>query len=106
MTDVRSLERFGVDELRSCVLCGRGVMHSGDVHFYEVRVTHCVVDTRAVQQLGGMEDLMGGSVALARALSPVSHVAHRMPATRALVCAQCALLEGVPVAEISERASE
>lgn len=77
-------------ELEKCFFCKKGMMHGGDIHFYEVTVGQCIVDLPAVQQQAGI-DMLIGHPALGMALAPVTRVAHRLPTKRALVCAGCAI---------------
>lgn len=48
--DTRPFDR---SELQKCHQCGRGIMHSGAIHFYEVSVGQCVVDLASVRQQTG-----------------------------------------------------
>jgi hypothetical protein len=102
MTDVATTP-FDVADLLPCGQCGKGMMHAGDVSFYEVTIVQCVVDVRNVQRMHGMELMMGGAVGIARALSPDHTVARRVGApTRRMVCQQCALMDPQPVALLLE----
>lgn len=93
--DTVETKPMDVAELKKCAACGMGVMHRGSPVFYRVTVEQCIVDTRNVQRMHGMEMAMG-SVGLARVFSPSNTVAHVLPATPKLVCSDC-LLE-TPVA--------
>jgi hypothetical protein len=79
-----------VAELKPCALCKRGMMHSGSPVFYELNFATCVVDLPNIQRMHGLETMMGGNVGVARAFSPSNNVAHRMPATRSMICSECA----------------
>lgn len=80
---------FDVSELKACALCGKGMMHSRDVVFYEVNITQCVVDLRSAQRLHGLEMMMGGAVGIARALSPDTAIARRLEPAHLLICQPC-----------------
>lgn len=96
--DTKPMDR---SELKSCRMCGKGVLHTGDIHFYEVSVSQCVADLESIQQQHGLELMMGGAAALATVFAPNTRVAHRLPATRVLICSQCAL-NPAPVALLLE----
>lgn len=78
-------------EIKPCAFCGKGMMHGGEITFYQVDLAQCVVDIAAVQRLHGLEMMMMGNVGIARALSPDTAIARRLPATRHLVCQPCLL---------------
>jgi len=105
MTEQNAIQTQPLDasELTACFFCDKGMMHSGDLHFYEVEIRQCLVDVSNVQRMQGMEMMMGGHVPLARALSPDNTVAQRIgPKKRRLVCASCALHQQSPVALLCE----
>jgi len=105
MTDQPEIQTppLDVTELMACFLCDKGVMHGGDVHFYEVEIRQCVVDAKNINRMHGMEMMMGGNPAIARALSPDNTVAQRIgPKKRRLLCASCALHQQYPVALLCE----
>lgn len=83
---------FDRTELQKCHGCDKGVMHTGDIHFYEVVVTQCVADLASIQKQHGLEMMMGAAAPLAAAMSPTTNVAHRMPPVRRLLCSDCALI--------------
>lgn len=81
-----TLERFQADaELIFRRGLVKGMMHGGDIHFYEVTVSQCLVDLPAVRQQHGMEMLMGNTV-LGAMLAPTTTVAHRALTKRRLIC--------------------
>lgn len=98
---------FDVSELRKCAGCGKGVLHTGNLMFYEVQVTRCIADLRNIQRMHGMEQMMHGEVALARMFSPSNAVAQRIgkPA-RLLFCMDCACAETMPVAVMVDVAAK
>lgn len=104
MTDAP--EPFDRADLRKCTLCGRGMMECGSPVFYEITARTCALDFQSIQQQAGMEMLLGGNAAVAAAMSPTTTVAHRLPATRHLVCAECALGSEQPVARFIESDDE
>jgi hypothetical protein len=53
-------------DFKPCALCGRGVMHAGVPIFYRVRIESMGINLQEVQRTAGMEQFMGGHVALAR----------------------------------------
>ena len=86
---------FDRTELLPCAFCKRGVAHDGNVVFYEIVTGQCLLDFESIRQQHGLE-LVIGAPALAAALAPSTNVAHRLPASRKLVCSQCAM-ESMPL---------
>lgn len=82
------------NDLKPCAGCGKGLMHAGDICFYEVALTQHLVDMDAVRQLAGLEMMMGGKqagVAVARALSSVQEISQEVWTNKLLLCQGCAL---------------
>lgn len=93
MSDLpEGIEPFDRDEIQSCEICGKGVMHSGAVEFYELTIRQVVVDFKSVRQIVGME-MMTGHPEIARIMAPTSRVGIRMPAKRVILCHDCFLLK-------------
>ncbi|MCO5730152.1 hypothetical protein [Rhizobium sp. SSA_523] len=90
---------FDRRELENCHGCGKGVMHNGEIHFYEVEITQCIADLPSIRQQQGLEMMMGNA-AIAAVFAPSTNVAHRMPSVRRLLCSDCALLKDIPVAQM------
>ena len=80
---------FDRSELQKCANCGKGMMHAGGLVFYEISVGQVMVDHTAIQQIAGLEMMMGGNAALAAVFAPTSSVAVRLPSTRLLLCDAC-----------------
>ncbi len=77
-------------EIQPCALCGKGVMATGLPLFWRVTCERLGVDRRAVEQVAGLE-LLVGNVAIARALGPDPDIAAPLGAPRSvLVCEACA----------------
>jgi hypothetical protein len=92
-TDDKAID---VSEIKPCALCKGGVVHSGNPMFYELTMSSVIVDADSVRRLQGLEMMMGGNAAVARALSPSNTVAHRLgEPTRHFICIDCALRESV-----------
>lgn len=54
-------------------------------------------EAQAIMQQHGLETMMGKAAPLATIFAPTTRVAYRMPATRHLICARCALESPVHV---------
>lgn len=91
MSDTLETKPFDRSELQSCCSCERGVMATGDIHFYEVTISQCIADLTSIRQQHGLEMMMGRAAPLAQVFSPTTNVAHRLPTVRRLVCSECAL---------------
>ena len=46
-------------ELQKCIVCGKGVMHTGIPLFYKVTFSRMGIDMGAVQRQNGLEQMMG-----------------------------------------------
>lgn len=81
----------GIDasEIQKCMVCGKGMMATGAIHFYEFSVSQCIVDMENVRQLHGMEVMMGAAAPLARVLAPTTTVAYKLPPVKKFVCQGC-----------------
>jgi len=105
MAKVEGATPMDMADLLKCAICGKGMMHNGDMTFYEITISQCVVDIPNVQRMHGMELMMGGAVPLARVLSPDNTVAHRLGTpTRLQFCFTCGLTETLPAAILLEKA--
>ncbi|MFP4240072.1 MAG: hypothetical protein ACLFRZ_12300 [Rhodosalinus sp.] len=78
-------------DLKPCALCGKGMAHSGQLHFYRVRVEQHVLDVRAIQRQHGLEQMLGPAAALGQVLGPDEDMAKGLGETTQLVCADCGL---------------
>jgi len=88
-------------ELQKCLLCNKGVMHTGVPLFYRIKIERMVVDLGAIQRQHGLE-MMIGSPVLASVMGPDEDIANSIdkPA-EALVCEKCAM-ERINLAELNE----
>lgn len=48
------------NEIQPCALCGKGVMHDGNIMFTKVRLERFVVDLKAIERRHGLETFFGG----------------------------------------------
>ena len=91
------------EDIEKCVLCNKGVMHSGDILFYMVKIIRFGVDIKAVQRQHGFDELMPGSPVLANVMGPNEDIAVPIgEPDEALVCDKCAM-ETMPLAALHER---
>ena len=88
--------------IKKCVHCGQGMMHSNHIHFYEVKVSQCIIDIKSVQQMHGLEMQLGAAAPLARVFAPSTRVAVRMPGYSHFVCSEC-VDERVSVAALLDK---
>lgn len=81
---------FTQDDIQPCAVCRKGIMHAGLPLFYKVTVTRLGIDARAVQRQSGLEQMLGGNAAIARALSPNDELAQVMNGPRTIIiCELC-----------------
>jgi len=84
-------------DLKACAICGQGLMHNNQPHFYQLSVSQYVIDMRAVGRQHGLEMMLGDAAALAQALGPDDDMAKRVAHCPDLnVCADCALGTAAP----------
>jgi hypothetical protein len=76
-------------DFKPCALCGKGVMHAGVPIFYRVQIESMGINLQEVQRTAGMEQFMGGYVAIARVLHDPDIATPIVPAVTALVCQSC-----------------
>lgn len=88
MTDEIQTRPFDAKELQSCYHCGKGIMHNGDLTFYEVQVGQCIVDMAAVREQAGLELAFG---AVGSVLASTNLVAYRLPPRKLLICLPCVM---------------
>lgn len=87
--------RFSRDDIKPCAICGMGIMCGNQLGlFWRISAERMMVDRKAVSSEHGLEMMMGGNPALARAFSPTSSFAYQIEPPRTfLVCEPCALNE-------------
>ncbi len=104
MSDVDKMAGLKHRDLKPCIFCGKGMMHSGSIAFYKVKIERCIVNVGAVQRAAGLEQMMGGHALLANIMGPNEDLAKIMPeGTDVLVCDDCAVMRNSCVAAIVER---
>lgn len=79
-----------LSQIDKCACCGEGLMAGSWLIFYKTEVTTETVDLKAIQRAHGMENLMGGNVALARAMGVDEQIAVPMAVKTGYVCYGCA----------------
>jgi hypothetical protein len=90
MTDLpEGCKSFDRSELQKCANCGKGMAHDRHLVFYEISIGQVMLDQGVIQQITGLEMMMGGNATLAAAFAPTSAVAVRLPPTRLLLCNGC-----------------
>lgn len=90
-------------EIKPCACCKRGVMHDNNVIFYRVKIATCGVSLGNLRQMHAMEMMMGGNVAIARALSPTTTIANEdTDPVEAWLCFECAQMGKTTIAQLLE----
>ncbi len=85
-------------DFKPCVLCGKGVMHTGVPLFYRVKIERLGINVGEVQRTHGMEQFFGGAVALARVFHDPDLTEVIMPEVEMLVCEDCSTTQREAVA--------
>ncbi len=87
------MQTLNEEELRKvckCSSCGKGVMSSGFPTFYTFKASRYFIKMSAVNRQAGLEQFMGGSVALARVFSDGSEMAERVGEEKSITfCETC-----------------
>lgn len=78
-------------DFKPCVMCGKGVMHTGIPLFYRVKVERFGILANEVQRTHAMEQFMGGHVAIARVFHDPELTQSVMPEISGLVCESCSV---------------
>ncbi len=76
-------------DFKPCAFCGKGVMHTGIPLFYRVKIERLGIKGGEVQRAAGMEQFMGGNVALARVFHDPDLTQVVMDEITVLVCETC-----------------
>ena len=92
-------------DIKSCVLCNKGIMHDNNILFYKVRLTRLGINLGAVRQRAGLE-MMLGSVVLAEVMGPDEDLATQITSQEFLVCDTCALDRSLVLCRLDEIAHE
>ena len=78
-------------ERAECGICDRKIMKSASPLFYVVSIQRFGVEMRAVHRQAGLEQFLGGSVAIAQAMGPDEDMATELTDKKELtVCEGCA----------------
>ncbi len=103
--EIDAMKSFKQSEFQPCLLCGKGMGHNQDLDFYRVHLERFFIDYSKVQQQHGLEMSMGGAAALAQIMGPDHDLAKEVsPHPTFLVCSECAMDKGKPLALLSEYA--
>lgn len=77
---------------KGCAVCGKGIMHDGQIAFYRVAIDHFVSNLQAIQRTHGLEQFFGGGpagAALADAMGTDEDLAIKVSSNNFLVCQKC-----------------
>lgn len=85
-----------IAEIQNCTSCSRGLAASGSPVFYEITLATCVLDTRNIERISGLEKMIG-NIPIARVMSPDNTVARKLPATKHFICMDCAVVPVIPI---------
>ena len=89
-------------QIKKCMQCEKGVMHSRQVQFYSVSISSMMIDLGAVRRMAGMEMQLG---ALAQHMGPDEDMATEVTKASFFLCFDCAI-ENTCVAQLMESATE
>ncbi len=80
-------------DFKNCALCGKGMMHDGNILFYRVKIERMGINLEAIQQTHGLETFFGGGqggAVLAGVMGTDPEIAKPVTSDKALVCDTCA----------------
>lgn len=86
---MKELNEKQLREVCKCSSCGKGVMNTGLPLFWVVKVERYGIDHSAIQRQNGLEQMMGGCVALAQVLSPGETMAKQLIDKKLSFCEDC-----------------
>jgi hypothetical protein len=93
------------NEIQSCAMCGKGVVHTGIPLFWTITIARFGIDANAVRRRQGLEMFFGGGnagAALAGAMGLDEDIAVPvMDEKRLAICEECAMKE-YPLAAMAE----
>ena len=90
-------------ELQKCIVCNKGVMHTGLPLFYKVTFSRMGIDMGAVQRQSGLEQMLGGNAVLANVMGTNEDIASPIHGeSTVLICEECSC-KPIVLAEIAER---
>ena len=88
------------NEIKKCVLCGKGVMHTGLPLFYRVTIDRMFINKRAVHELAGLQMMLGAQ--LADVFSTGENIADVGISTILIICEHCGPNKSNPIAGFAE----
>lgn len=86
---------FKRKDIQDCVHCNRGVAHSNNITFYELKIKRYVLDLREIQKEHGLETFFGGGnqgATLASVMGANPDIAKELSKEiKVLICEDCAI---------------
>lgn len=76
-----------------CLICGKGVAHTGVPIFYRVKVETMGLNIAAVEREHGLEVMLGQAAPLADVFGPNESLANIVDSGSGLICMNCGVLE-------------
>ena len=102
---VRDMPGMKQNEFTKCLICHKGMAHSGHLTFYRLQFERLILDARAIQRAHGLEMMMGGAAALASVMGPNEDLAKVIAGPKpVLICEECADFKPQHIAVLSEMA--
>lgn len=89
---MKTLNEKELREICKCSKCKKGVMHTGMPFFWHLKISRYGIKSSAVKRQAGLEQFMGGNVALAQVFSTGEDMAERIGDEDSLTfCEDCML---------------
>ncbi len=95
---------FDRSELHPCAICGKGLMHDGEIAWYTLEIAQVMADVDSIRQQHGLEVMMGPAAALASVFAPSTRVGVVLPPTKRVVCGTCLIAHPILASLWSEEA--
>jgi len=93
-------------EAAECVLCKKGIGHTGLPLFWRVRIERYGLEVGALQRQSGLETFFGGHVALAQVMGADEEMAKKMSSKEITLCETCAMSQVVIAALAMEETDD
>lgn len=76
------------DEIKNCLMCGKGVAHNQQITFYRIKIEQLVLNLPAIRRQAGLE-MMLGNPQIAAAMGYDEDIALPVTEKEGLVCLDC-----------------
>lgn len=90
-------------EIAKCVMCGKGVGHTGLPLFWRIRIERYGLNMDAIQRQQGLTMSLGGHAVLAAVMGPQEDMAKKILSKEITLCEECATEKQTVIAVLAEK---